>query len=179
MDQIWRFLEPCDLEIWRMTFKINRTPRLCYFKLCAAFHSHWWIQTGVTGWKRPKYFYSYAKSFSKIKIGVGLSSFLSSFADNTRITHDISSQDDTEALKQDLCAVYPWAKKNMEFNSDKFKRLRYSHQGYPQTETIYQADLGVTLCDDALFSTYIREKVSAMKLKVGWVICTFKRRDWC
>ena len=30
---------------------------------------------------------------------------------------------------------------------------------------------------DASFSTYIREKVSAMKLKVGWVICTFKRRD--
>ena len=32
----------------RMTFKNNRAPLLCYFKLCAAFHSHWWIQTGVT-----------------------------------------------------------------------------------------------------------------------------------
>ena len=47
------FLEPCDLEIWRMTFKNNRAPLLCYFKLCAAFHSHWWIQTGVTVRKRP------------------------------------------------------------------------------------------------------------------------------
>ena len=26
----------------------NRAPLLCYFKLCAAFLSHWWIQTGVT-----------------------------------------------------------------------------------------------------------------------------------
>ena len=25
----------------------NRAPLLCYFKLCAAFRSHWWIQTGV------------------------------------------------------------------------------------------------------------------------------------
>ena len=53
LGQIRRFLEPCDLEIWRMTFKNNRAPLLCYFNLCAAFHSHWWIQTGVTVRKRP------------------------------------------------------------------------------------------------------------------------------
>ena len=53
LGQIGRFLEPCDLEIWRMTFKNNRAPLLCYFKLCAAFRSHWWIQTGVTVRKRP------------------------------------------------------------------------------------------------------------------------------
>ena len=43
---------PCDLEIWQMTLKNNRTPLLCCFKLCASFHSHGWIQTGVTVWKR-------------------------------------------------------------------------------------------------------------------------------
>ena len=43
-----RFFSPCDLEIWWMTPKNNRAPLLCYFKLCAAFRSHWWIQTGVT-----------------------------------------------------------------------------------------------------------------------------------
>ena len=53
LGQIRRFLEPCDLEIWQMTFKTNRAPLLCYFKLCASFHSHWWIQTGVTVRKRP------------------------------------------------------------------------------------------------------------------------------
>ena len=37
LGQIRRFLEPCDLEIWRMTLKNNRAPLLCYFKLCAAF----------------------------------------------------------------------------------------------------------------------------------------------
>ena len=47
------FFKPCDLQIWRMTFKNNREPLLCYFKLCASFHTHWWIQTGVTVQKRP------------------------------------------------------------------------------------------------------------------------------
>ena len=35
-----------------MTFKNNRAPLLCYFKLCAAFRSHWWIKTGVIVRKR-------------------------------------------------------------------------------------------------------------------------------
>ena len=52
------FLEPCDLEIWRITFKNNRASLLCYFKLLsiiklyALFHHHMWIQTGVTVRKR-------------------------------------------------------------------------------------------------------------------------------
>ena len=48
-----RFLEPCDLEIWHMTLKNNRTPLLCYFKLYASFRSHRWIQAGATVQKRP------------------------------------------------------------------------------------------------------------------------------
>ena len=53
LGQIRRFFEPCDLEILPITLKNNRAPLLCYFKLCAAFRSHWWIQTGVTVRKRP------------------------------------------------------------------------------------------------------------------------------
>ena len=47
------FLEPCDLEIWRMTLKKNRAPLLCYFKLYASLRSHRWIQAGATVRKRP------------------------------------------------------------------------------------------------------------------------------
>ena len=36
-----------------MTLKNNRAPLLYYFKLCASFRSHWWIQTGVRVRKRP------------------------------------------------------------------------------------------------------------------------------
>ena len=53
LGQIRRFLEPRDLEIWRMTLKNNRAPLLCYIKLCASFRSHQWFQTWVTIRKRP------------------------------------------------------------------------------------------------------------------------------
>ena len=43
---------PYDLKIWRMTLKNNRATLLRYFKLCASFHSHQWIQTKVTVRKR-------------------------------------------------------------------------------------------------------------------------------
>ena len=52
LGQIIRFLEPCDLEIWRMTLKNNRAPLLSIIKLYASFHHHMWIQTGVTVRKR-------------------------------------------------------------------------------------------------------------------------------
>ena len=44
------FFVLCDLEIWQMTLKDNRALLICYFKLCALFNSHHWIQTGVTVW---------------------------------------------------------------------------------------------------------------------------------
>ena len=83
LGQNWRFLVLCDLEIWRMTSQIighlfyatwsfvyhfiaisqfklvlqtgNRAPLLCHVKLCASFHSYWWIQTGVTVRKCPNW----------------------------------------------------------------------------------------------------------------------------
>ena len=48
-----RFFLPCELQTWRMTLKNSRAHILCYFKLCASFRTHWWIQTGVTVGKRP------------------------------------------------------------------------------------------------------------------------------
>ena len=41
---------------WNLTDDLKKHKRahlLCYFKLCAAFRSHWWIQTGVTVRKLP------------------------------------------------------------------------------------------------------------------------------
>ena len=46
------YFVPCDFEIWRMTLKNNKAPLLCYFKLCASFHSHLWIKNGGTVRKR-------------------------------------------------------------------------------------------------------------------------------
>ena len=52
LGQIRRFFELCDLEIWRMTLKNNKSPLLSNIKLCASFHHDIWIQTGVTVRKR-------------------------------------------------------------------------------------------------------------------------------
>ena len=46
------FFARCDLKIWWITLKNNRALLQCCFKLCASFHSHRWIQTKVTIWKR-------------------------------------------------------------------------------------------------------------------------------
>ena len=48
LGKIRRFLEPRDLEIWRMTLKNNRAPVPSIIKLYASFYYHMWIQTGVT-----------------------------------------------------------------------------------------------------------------------------------
>ena len=53
LDSNRQFFRPCDREIWRMTLQYNKAPLLCYFKLCASFCSHWWIQTSITVRKRP------------------------------------------------------------------------------------------------------------------------------
>ena len=44
----------CPLRTWNLShdLKSNRIPFMCHFKLCARFHSHWWIQTGVTARKQ-------------------------------------------------------------------------------------------------------------------------------
>ena len=44
-----------DLETWSrwLTLTNNRAPLLWFFKLCASFDNHRWIQTWVTVWKRP------------------------------------------------------------------------------------------------------------------------------
>ena len=45
----------CDLIIWRMALKNNRTPLLSNIKFCASFHHHMWIQTGVMVRKRLRW----------------------------------------------------------------------------------------------------------------------------
>ena len=49
----WPWKTIGHLETWQMTLKNNRAPLLCYFKLCASFRSHQWIQTRVTARKSP------------------------------------------------------------------------------------------------------------------------------
>ena len=53
LGQNWWCFVSCDLEIWWMTLENNSVSLLRCFKLCATFHSHRWMQTGVTVQKWP------------------------------------------------------------------------------------------------------------------------------
>ena len=50
----------------------NRASLLYYIKLCASFQIHWWIQTGVTVWKRS----------IRVKIGVSCPMWHKNFIDD-------------------------------------------------------------------------------------------------
>ncbi|XP_076042028.1 uncharacterized protein LOC143025933 [Oratosquilla oratoria] len=54
------------------------------------------------------------------------SSKMSSFADDTRISREITTREDSERLQKDLEAVYKWSSENnMVFNNKKFELIRY------------------------------------------------------
>ena len=119
-------------------------------------------------------------------------SFISSFADDTRVSRHVEDVEDTQPLQADLDAVYKWAESiNMEFNSDKFELLRYrlrgstvknstgykSNIGTKIEEKAHVKDLGVKLSSDATFSVHNGEKVASVKTKIRWVLRTFRTRE--
>ena len=54
------------------------------------------------------------------------SAFVSSFADDTQVSHRIKTAEDSNALQEDLKTIYQWsAENNMKFNSENFECIRY------------------------------------------------------
>ena len=119
-------------------------------------------------------------------------SFISSFADDTRVGRHIEDFEDIQLLQADLDAVYNWKESNnIEFNSDKFELLRYrlrgstvqnpagykSNIGSEIEEKTHVKDLGVKVSSDTTFSGHIGEKVTSLKTKIGWVLRTFRTRE--
>ena len=105
-------------------------------------------------------------------------SFISSFADDTRVSRHIEDFEDIQLLQANLDAVYNWAESNnMEFNSDKFELLRYrlrgsavqNSAGYKSNivseieEKDHVKDLGVKLSSDTTFSGHTGDKVASVK----------------
>ena len=123
------------------------------------------------------------------------SSFLSSFADDTRIGRKITDISDLACLQADLEAIYTWSSaNNMQFNCDKFELVRYrsniskavqaetsytSYDGSPIEEKDHVRDLGVTLSNDATFKKHIQERCELAKSKISWFLRTFSSRQRC
>ena len=72
-----------------------------------------------------------------------LHSFLSSFADDTRIGRSIKSVEDALELQKDLDRIYQWAKdNNMDFNNNKFGLIWYGLNQMIKEATSYSAPDG-------------------------------------
>ena len=70
-------------------------------------------------------------------------SFLSSFADDTRIFRKIKSIVDSFKLQCDLNSIYKWtSENNMKLNGCKFEHLTYGKNDVLRTQAIYLDDQG-------------------------------------
>ena len=163
LGQIWRFLEPCDPEIWWMTLKNNPAPLLCYFKLFASFCSHLWIQTGVTVRKR--------------KFGSNSMIFLALWPWN--LTGDLEKQYGTSSiLFQALCIIsYPLVNSNWSYSPERTNLGQNRHFFEPCVLQTWQVTLKkhrapllcyFKLCASFRFNWWIETGVTVRKRPI-WV----------
>ena len=117
-----------------------------------------------------------------------LQSFLSSFADDTRIGLSITSEEDAIQLQEDLKKVYLWAQQNnMSFNENKFELLRYGLNQQIKTVTKYYGpdgsnipekthvkDLDVQMRNSATFSEHINKVCEKARDMCTWILRTFR-----
>ena len=118
-------------------------------------------------------------------------SFVSSFADDTKISMKVTSSEDTENLQSDINKIFEWANNNnMSFNEDKFQLLRYGNDNIIKETTSYKTesnhiitqkthikDLGVIMSEDLTFNEHNATKVATVRKLVGWILRTFRTRD--
>ena len=126
-------------------------------------------------------------------IGLNLSdgTFVSSFADDTRVQRGTRALADCDQLQGDLNRIYSWANQvNMVFNGSKFEWIRYVADSDMATDYQYTGpdqasikqknnlkDLGVHLSSDLKFSLQIQKVVSSASQMVGWGLRTFRGRS--
>ena len=117
---------------------------------------------------------------------------VSLFADDTRLTGEVDTENDVEALQADLNKIYAWqTENNMLFNGKKFEMLRFGKNDDLKSNTVYFSpgyediievkeslrDLGVIMSDSSNFKDHINKVCTTVKQKFAWILRTFKSRD--
>ena len=122
----------------------------------------------------------------------------SCFADDTRMSHAITSVADTHLLQEDLNSVIQWSRENnMRLHEDKFELLCYrTHSsklmrelpfadefchyqtpgGFTMSPKPTVKDLGVYLSDDFSWKYNINSMVASARKVASWVLGVFKDR---
>ena len=115
---------------------------------------------------------------------------LSSFADDTRIMREVSSDEDIQLLQADLQSLYTWAdQNNMTYNNTKFEHMSYradtnetvpvymANDGSPIETVNHVSDLGVLVDSNGNFTAHIHNVVKRARSQVGMILRTFKTRE--
>ena len=113
------------------------------------------------------------------------------FADDTKVFKDILSRDDSDALQQDLDAMWEWTGSSMlKFHPDKCKSmsLNKSHTkesrsytmgngAYKLSEATTEKDIGVTVDNRLYFEDHIQAKVNKANSVMGVIRKTYAHLD--
>ena len=123
-------------------------------------------------------------------INNNLSSSVTSFADDTRVSRIITSYNDVETLQEDLFKIYDWAEcNNMRFNKDKFEFVNYRTWGdtldvqytapedQPITPVETVRDLGVISNCDGGFDEHVTMTIKKARQKMGLIFRMFDTRS--
>jgi hypothetical protein len=118
----------------------------------------------------------------------GTSSWISIFADDSRLANVVKSTADAEAIQEDLEKIYSWQKtSNTEFNADKFEVLQYGLMHDLKTTYNYLTsdaaniieakdatkDLGVIMAASGKFDLHITAVANKVRGLMGWFRRTF------
>jgi hypothetical protein len=121
------------------------------------------------------------------------SSWISIFADDSRVSKDIRTMADAEVLQDDLDNIYTWQKtSNTKFNADKFEVLQYgplselkTTYNYltPEADDIIETkdavkDLGVIMAASGKFDIHITAVAAKVRGLMGWFRRTFISRQF-
>ena len=136
----------------------------------------------------PILFLIYIQSISDIE----LSSLLASFADDSKILHKISNEDDIISMQNDLHKLFDWEEaSNMAFNLKKFVWVQYGRSQEIEnsynyfsnefehiiTQSQNTKDLGITVNDEANYNDHINKICSKLTQKIGWFMINFIYRS--
>ena len=118
------------------------------------------------------------------------SSFISLFADDSRVSAISDSQECCDLLQNELNNnIYPWAQLNKAaFNGDKFEHIHFGKKsrefakyldpnGKPITLKPQVRDLGITISDDLTWSSHIDKIISKCRKQIAWILRIFSKRD--
>ena len=120
-----------------------------------------------------------------------VSSFLSTFADDTRVSKGIADEADITRLQTDLNSIYQWTNdNNMKLNDSKLELLRYGLNEPLRERTHYVApdgsfieekvtvkDLGVQMSNDGSFTAHVNKITQSARDMCSWILRTFKSRS--